>query len=37
VHYSDLLPLWDDGKYFPLVYTRRAVEKATVDRLLLEP
>ena len=36
-HYSDLLPLWDAGKDFPLVYTRHAVESATVDRLLLEP
>ena len=36
-HYSDLLDLWDAGKDFPLVYTRPAVESATVDRLLLEP
>jgi penicillin G amidase len=36
-HYDDLLPLWDSGKYFPLVYSRRAVEAATVDRLLLRP
>jgi penicillin G amidase len=36
-HYADLLPLWDAGKYFPLVYSREAVENATVDRLLLRP
>jgi len=36
-HYSDLLPLWRDGKYFPLLYSRQAVESETVDRLLLEP
>jgi penicillin amidase len=36
-HYSDLLPLWADGKYFPLAYSRAAVEKNTAHRLLLEP
>jgi penicillin G amidase len=36
-HYDDLLPLWDSGRYFPLVYSRHAVEAATVDRLLLRP
>ncbi len=36
-HYSDLLPLWDHGQYFPLSYTREAVEKVTTDRLELEP
>ena len=36
-HYSDLLPLWDAGEYFPLVYSRAAVEDAAVDRLLLLP
>ncbi len=36
-HYSDLLPLWKEGDYFPLLYSRDAVEKATTDRLLLEP
>ena len=30
-HYSDLLPLWSEGKYFPLVYSRDAVEKETTD------
>jgi penicillin amidase len=36
-HYSDLLPLWGEGKYFPLVYSREAVEKATTDKLELIP
>jgi penicillin amidase len=36
-HYGDLLPLWADGKYFPLLYTREAVETATTDRLVLLP
>ncbi len=36
-HYSDLLPLWDQGRYFPLAYSREAVEKIATDRLVLEP
>jgi len=36
-HYSDLLPLWDQGKYFPLAYSKAAVEKVTTDRLTLTP
>ena len=36
-HYSDLLPLWDKGEYFPLVYSRKAVETNTHDRLILAP
>ncbi len=36
-HYSDLLPLWDQGKYFPLAYSKEAVERATSDRLTLSP
>ncbi|MBV8342578.1 MAG: penicillin acylase family protein, partial [Gammaproteobacteria bacterium] len=36
-HYADLLPLWDRGGYFPLAYSRAAVEKVTTERLLLEP
>jgi penicillin amidase len=36
-HYSDLLALWDAGRYFPLVYSMKAVEGETTDRLLLEP
>jgi len=29
--------LWDEGKYFPLVYSRAAVEKETTEKLVLEP
>ena len=36
-HYSDLMPLWDRGQYFPLTYSRKAVEVQTTDRLVLEP
>jgi penicillin amidase len=36
-HYSDLLPLWAEGRYFPLVYSRPAVEKEAIDRLELVP
>jgi len=36
-HYSDLLPLWDRGEYFPLLYSRDAVERDAKDRLVLEP
>jgi penicillin G amidase len=36
-HYQDLLPLWSEGKYFPLVYSRDLVEKAGADKLMLEP
>jgi penicillin amidase len=37
VHYSDLLSLWAEGRYFPLSYSAIAVEKAATDKLLLEP
>lgn len=36
-HYSDLLPLWNEGKYFPLAYSPEAVEKETTDKLVLTP
>ena len=36
-HYSDLLPLWNKGEYFPLVYSRKAVEANAEDRLVLAP
>ncbi|HLV96054.1 MAG TPA: penicillin acylase family protein, partial [Candidatus Acidoferrales bacterium] len=36
-HYSDLLPLWGEGRYFPLWYSRESVEKDTADKLTLEP
>ncbi len=36
-HYSDLLPLWDKGEYFPLIYSRKTVEANAQDRLVLAP
>jgi penicillin amidase len=36
-HYQDLAPLWQRGEYFPLLYSRAAVEKAVERRTLLEP
>jgi penicillin G amidase len=36
-HYRDLAPLWQEGKYFPLLYTRNAIEKAAELRLRLVP
>jgi penicillin amidase len=35
--YDNLLPLWSRDQYFPLVYSRAAVEKHTRHRLLLKP
>lgn len=35
--YSNLLPLWANEEYFPLLYTRDAVESHTAYRLVLEP
>ena len=36
-HYGDLLPLWAEGKYFPLLFSRDKIEKNAAGRLLLEP
>jgi penicillin amidase len=36
-HYRDLFPLWLEGKYFPLLYTRAAVEKVTEEKVVIEP
>jgi penicillin amidase len=36
-HYADLLPLWAEGKYFPLAYSRQKVEEVTRHRLRLAP
>ena len=36
-HYADLLPLWADGRYHPLAFSRRAVESNAADRLMLLP
>lgn len=36
-HYRDLFPLWLEGKYFPLVYSRAAVVRATERKIVLQP
>lgn len=36
-HYDDLLPLWREGKFFPLVYSKAAVDRETTDTLTLLP
>ncbi|MGH9855530.1 MAG: penicillin acylase family protein, partial [Blastocatellia bacterium] len=36
-HYGDLLPLWAEGKYFPLLYSNQKVEAMAKERLTLEP
>ena len=36
-NYRDLAPLWLDGKYVPLLYSRTAVERETVQRIVLTP
>jgi penicillin amidase len=36
-HYHDLAQMWLTGEYFPMLYTRSAVENATELRIVLEP
>ena len=36
-HYDDLLPLWLHGQYFPLRYSKQAVDQETTDVLELRP
>lgn len=36
-HYGDLLPLWAEGRYFPLLFSRERIEAASKERLVLEP
>ena len=36
-HYSDLLEKWADGRYHPMVFSRRAVERVTRERMTLIP
>jgi penicillin amidase len=36
-HYGDLLPLWAEGQYFPLAFSRAKVEEVTKNRLRLKP
>ena len=36
-HYRDLAPLWRDGRYFRLAYTRKAVDEVTERIIYLVP
>ena len=36
-HYRDLAPLWAAGQYFPLLYSRPAVEAAAAEAIALNP
>jgi len=36
-HYRDLAPIWVQGQYFPLLYSRAAVEREATERIRLEP
>ncbi len=36
-HYNDLLPLWAEGKYFPLLFSRTKIEAKAKNKLVLEP
>ena len=36
-HYRDLAQIWLKGEYFPLLYSRAAVEKAAQTRIQLKP
>jgi penicillin amidase len=36
-YYGNLLPLWRNGQYFPLAYSKAAVEKAAAAKLVLKP
>ena len=36
-HFDDLLRLWSSGQYFPLRYSRNAVDAVTTDLLILHP
>ena len=36
-HYRDLAATWAEGKYFPLTYSREAVQKVARERMVLTP
>lgn len=36
-HYDDLFPMWADGKFFPLFFSRDKIEGVTEDILILQP
>ncbi len=35
-HYADLLPLWKEGRYFPLLYSRSKIEGSREHTLILQ-
>ena len=35
--YGNLLPLWDNAEYFPLVYSRPRVDREAAHKLALRP
>jgi penicillin amidase len=36
-HYRDLAPMWLRGDYFPLLYSKKQIAAATVQRIVLQP
>jgi penicillin amidase len=36
-HYRDLFQMWATGKYFPVLYSRKKVESAAEEKLILAP
>jgi penicillin amidase len=36
-NYDDMIDLWRNIKYYPMLWTREQVEAAAVDKLILEP
>jgi penicillin amidase len=36
-HYDDMIELWLNGQYHPMLFGREAVEAAAVDHLVLQP
>jgi len=37
LHYGDLAPLWAEGKYIPMLYSRAAIDAATEQVIVLLP
>ena len=37
LRWADLRQMWLDGEYFPLLYTRAAIESAVERRIVLTP
>jgi penicillin amidase len=36
-HYRDLFPLWAEGKYFPVLYSRDKIIAVTEHKTMLQP